>query len=1082
MSCLNISLGLFVNVGPTWLGAGRNGSTENGADVTNAADGCTIAKGGGSVFISPPPSGSVFFMVFGNPLNFVAVMTKGFGSNPDHAVFIVDVTGTTPVLSLEALASSALEPRLQPSSGDGSVCLLIGGDNSGGRRASFRRSDNGVDLGTIRDPFTVGDGHTVIGNASETHLQVLESGVRVVEEFERPTGVCAVEPSTLSFEDAVIDQGVTLISQTVRATISNVGKDCLRIEEVANEGPYTVTGDAPGSPLPFPITLDQFGGVNDEVSFNVIFAPTTAADFNLGLPITFGLPNNNSRPATGPAIMPCIGTGREVESLGFPTNIDFRRIPINSASPPHTLTIENRDDAVTVNLDIPDQLTGIYTWNGFVGPLQPRATQNIDITFTPNAERPLSGELEFDSDLSSSPHRVTLNGEGCVPRVEIDFWPHAPQTTFNFGSVEHGFRTVRMLKVLNTGNSTLTFRARTEGNSLFGLQTEGGSITSPAAELSFTVEPVSRCGAGEPGSGEVLFAVTFFADDTVEDQQGQLVIFNHNVQSQPAELRFLLNAHIEPTVNVDVELVLDRSGSMGQDSGSRRKIVTALSAARLFVQMGRTDVGDRLGLVKFNTVPETVLGLTPLDGASQQDFFNALRGDEVEDDFAPLGRTAIAGGVLQATRDLAANPRPEPPPEFKRVMVVLTDGNENTPYLNPDDDLSYTLLGENDTIPVPLPPGVSVYGIGIGENVNTGRLAQLCPTTGGRFLSVSDFSGMDFFKLEEHFTRIYMAVNDISSVLDPAFLIRPNERHEHPFQVLRGDVNIMVVVYDRDFVRLPFYLMTPRGEMVDPGSVPPGFQIRPGLTDTARFIEVRMPQGEPERYAGTWKAVVAHDGKLCSAPGVPTPAFWTKAPIDVIARVGKDGKKGEEVKLSPGFTTGKCADGSDATVMYGIAIGTGSNFRMMPFVDPGLRRVGEPIQLNALMSEFGLPVKRCEVTVTATAPNGATHTLTLRDDGAHQDNERDDGDYGGVYPYANQEGMYDFLFRARGRSRDGEPVTREMTLSKYVEGREKLFGPGGGQKGDKCCRRLEHWLRVLVCLGAGLLFLFLLFLLLWRLG
>ena len=50
-------------------------------------------------------------------------------------------------------------------------------------------------------------------------------------------------------------------------------------------------------------------------------------------------------------------------------------------------------------------------------------------------------------------------------------------------------------------------------------------------------------------------------------------------------------------------------------------------------------------------------------------------------------------------------------------------------------------------------------------------------------------------------------------------------------------------------------------------------------------------------------------------------------------------------------------------IMYGFAIGVGSNFRRQPFVDPGIVRVGEPLRLIAGVRECGFPVTGCAVTV-----------------------------------------------------------------------------------------------------------------------
>jgi len=142
-------------------------------------------------------------------------------------------------------------------------------------------------------------------------------------------------------------------------------------------------------------------------------------------------------------------------------------------------------------------------------------------------------------------------------------------------------------------------------------------------------------------------------------------------------------------------------------------------------------------------------------------------------------------------------------------------------------------------------------------------------------------------------------------------------------------------------------------------------------------------------------------------------------------------------------------------VDYGIAIGVGSTFRMQPYVTPAPVHVGEPILLTAVVTEAGLPVTRCTVTVKAVAPSGATRNLTLFDDDAHEDADCDDGEYARRFTKTAEAGTYEFTFRAVGMSRDGEPVVREAVRAKYVEGRI-VVDPNGGCPGepDLRCERL----------------------------
>jgi len=241
--------------------------------------------------------------------------------------------------------------------------------------------------------------------------------------------------------------------------------------------------------------------------------------------------------------------------------------------------------------------------------------------------------------------------------------------------------------------------------------------------------------------------------------------------------------------------------------------------------------------------------------------------------------------------------------------------------------------------------------------------------------------------------------------------------------VLRGDVSGTIVMYDINGWRLPFWLETPKGEIIDAGFVPPGFQLRSGFTNSTRFLDFVLPWGDPDRYAGTWKLLVRHEGRMCRGRPVK-------------------GKK-------TGFVPEECRE-TKASLEYGFAIGVGSNFRLDAYVSPQQLKVGDPILLTAVPSEAGLPVAGCTVTVTAVAPNGQTWTgIVLRDDGLHQDGDKDDGEYALPFTHTAMPGSYTFTFRATGVTRDGEPVMREAVRSKYVDGWKRQ------PPGDHPCHRLE---------------------------
>ena len=124
-----------------------------------------------------------------------------------------------------------------------------------------------------------------------------------------------------------------------------------------------------------------------------------------------------------------------------------------------------------------------------------------------------------------------------------------------------------------------------------------------------------------------------------------------------------------------------------------------------------------------------------------------------------------------------------------------------------------------------------------------------------------------------------------------------------------------------------------------------------------------------------------------------------------------------------------------------------------------VKYIGDSIRLNAEVSEAGLPVKGSTVRVQVTAPNGQQYVVPLIDDGAHQDGQADDGDYGGLFTQTYMAGNYQMVFTADG-VQGTRPYHREVHRTKAVLDPRRPPGggddgrPGGGTGGDECCRKL----------------------------
>jgi hypothetical protein len=453
----------------------------------------------------------------------------------------------------------------------------------------------------------------------------------------------------------------------------------------------------------------------------------------------------------------------------------------------------------------------------------------------------------------------------------------------------------------------------------------------------------------------------------------------------------------------------------------------------------RSDIDDRITTVRFNHNPEVLQPMVAVSDSTAPTKA-AIAGNLNASSLAPDGYTSIAGGAMVALSELEM-PRPSAPATLRKAVVLLTDGIDNTAYQDPTTGQWYSVMGGRsrdpsggsgpswlsldrvDTDPMPWPSGVKGYAVGIGadEDIDRGQLAALSTGTGGFYQVVTCLDGPEYFQLEKYFLQIFMDAVDIASISDPVFIINPAEVHRFEFNLLRGDVGGLVTVFDRDGVRLPVRILSPTGEELTPLSAPAGFQTRNGASPTARFLQFKVPQSEPARYAGRWVVEISH-------PGIGVLDKPTHQPTQ-----------------------------DKAPAMYGIAIGAGSNFRMQPYVTAGLVRIGESVLLTAVLTEAGWPVLDGEVTVDAVAPSGDVTTMILHDDGLHRDGNADDGEYAIVYDRIAEGGSYAFTFRAEGRTRDDEPARREATLAKYVEGRVSLEPTPNLRDIGSCCELVNRW-------------------------
>ncbi|HWM25235.1 MAG TPA: VWA domain-containing protein [Chthoniobacterales bacterium] len=224
--------------------------------------------------------------------------------------------------------------------------------------------------------------------------------------------------------------------------------------------------------------------------------------------------------------------------------------------------------------------------------------------------------------------------------------------------------------------------------------------------------------------------------------------------------------------NIDVMLVMDRSGSMGGGSGHPgvTKIEALQNAANEFIDFLELDAGHKVGLVQFaeNLVPfPAPFDLQPLTAASRPNAHAAIA------DISAGGFTNIIAGINEAIAQLttAANPNP------RQTIVLFSDGKHNRP-------VGSNLLDIHDPV---VDNDLKFFSIGFGTDVDDAILSQVAADSGGVHVNEQD---MDPLALQKHFITIASSAVDSSLLIDPRLSLPARGKAEIKVTVTGEDKNL----------------------------------------------------------------------------------------------------------------------------------------------------------------------------------------------------------------------------------------------------------------------------------------------------
>lgn len=474
-----------------------------------------------------------------------------------------------------------------------------------------------------------------------------------------------------------------------------------------------------------------------------------------------------------------------------------------------------------------------------------------------------------------------------------------------------------------------------------------------------------------------------------------------------------IQANTVAPVTAAVMLVLDRSGSMDAASGvaSATRMDVLHYSANILVDY--VQEGDAVGIVAFDTdaAPVLVPPAGPLAApAAGIDIARDMLRDEI-DLFTTntAGMTSIGDGLELGQSEL----NPVTGYDTKST-IVFTDGFENRDKFLRDVAGSIT----DRTFAVAL---------GRAENIKPAALTTVTAGTGGYCVLTGDLGPDSRYRLAKYFLQVLAGVKNHEVVVDPPVAVLPGQTVDVPFAVTETDITLDVVLLTRYPWLVSLTLITPDGDVVDPGFVN-GLggrnYTRVGEEVVYYRVTVPTPIGSGA-HEGTWLARV-------------------ELPKDAVRRATKH----------EGVTREELAEIRRSGVEGMLLVHASSSLRMAVDLRQDSFEPGAKLLLHTTLTEYGIPVDaRAAVTAIVTDPSGAVSTVGLAEVAPGVFEEA----LGAPLP-----GVWTVLFQAEGKTLRGSRFTREGVRTAAVWRGGDTEEPKEGEEPTPKRRREREALRALL--------------------
>lgn len=441
-----------------------------------------------------------------------------------------------------------------------------------------------------------------------------------------------------------------------------------------------------------------------------------------------------------------------------------------------------------------------------------------------------------------------------------------------------------------------------------------------------------------------------------------------------------------------VAFVFDHSGSMIEDAGDgTTKVQKLREAANIFVSVMLQ--GDGIGIVRFDDTAQILMQITDVGPANSGTGRTTAQGIINSPQLDPAGDTSIGDGVVKGKQILDAAQALGTPHYDVTAMVVLTDGEENTPPFLADVGSSIT---------------ANTFAIGLGTpaNISTVALNTLTQGHNGYLLITGTMTTDQSTRLEKYFLQILAGITNANVVLDPQGYLVYGSEQSIPFTVTEADIGIDVILLSPAPYYIDFQLQTPDGQRITPtlaASEPTLQFVSTSKVSYYRFSLPALPTDPVGSRQGTWQAILSLSDR---SRGINTAEFVSSQSF--VARA----------------------------LPYNLLVHSYSNLQFHAYIQQNSFEPGATVTVVASLTEYDYPVEgRATVGAEITSSNGNKTTITLTESGG--------GQFEGTFT-ATLSGLYTVRVIATGSTLRDTPFTREQTLTAAVYPSADQNPPGTG--------------------------------------